>query len=70
MVKSTCPECDTRVAFSSSLRPKRGDRITYPGCLTQLVVIREHPIEIDWAFVEPVQVLRRGDVREGDPHEC
>ena len=69
MVKSPCPECDTSVTFSSSLRPKRGDRTICPKCLTQLVVIRENPIVLDWAFVEPFQALRQGDVHEGSPHE-
>lgn len=69
MVRSTCPECDTRITFSSSLSPKRGDRTICPKCLTQLVVFRENPIELDWAFIEPFEVLRRADVREGDLDE-
>lgn len=69
MLKSPCPECDTSVSFSLSLRPKRGDRTICPQCLTQLVVIRENPIELDWAFVEPFQALRLGDVQKGDPLE-
>jgi hypothetical protein len=48
---SNCPECDHQINFSSY--PERGERILCPQCRSELVVIREAPVELDWAFMEP-----------------
>ncbi len=61
MLTSLCPECDAAVHFTSL--PDLGCRVTCLNCHSMLVVINSHPIELDWAFVEPIDTSNPGDER-------
>jgi lysine biosynthesis protein LysW len=47
-----CPECDADVIFSES--PVLDQTIQCPHCYAELLVIGLTPIELDWAFEEPL----------------
>ncbi len=51
-----CPECDADVLFD--VAPGLNQRVSCPRCRAALVVIGLTPIELDWAFVEPLRDLR------------
>lgn len=50
-----CPECDADVSFEGA--PGLNQRVVCPRCRAALVVIGQTPIELDWAFVEPLRDL-------------
>ena len=52
MVNGTCPECDADVSFGSM--PSMNLRVNCPRCRAALVVVGLEPIELDWAFIEPL----------------
>lgn len=52
MLTGLCPECDASLRFTAM--PDLGYRVTCPDCRSMLVVTSSHPIELDWAFVEPI----------------
>jgi len=47
-----CRSCGREIRFRHP--PHLGQRFTCPGCSTQLEVIGLTPLEIDWAFDEPI----------------
>ena len=53
VVMGACPECDADVPFADM--PALGDRIHCPCCRAALLVIGLTPIELDWAFIEPLR---------------
>jgi transposase-like protein len=59
MPRGYCPECDTEVQFRSE--PRVGQRAICQACHSVLRVIREYPIELDWAFVEPFEKSTSAD---------
>jgi len=65
MPMGACPECDADVLFSES--PKLFQRIQCGECGFELVVIGLTPIELDWAFAEPLVIksYERSDRRIG-----
>jgi hypothetical protein len=52
MHMGACPECDADVMFSES--PTLNQRIKCGKCNSDLVIIGLTPIELDWAFAEPL----------------
>ena len=48
-----CPSCGNSLRFRKD--PRIGSRLTCPSCGTRLEVLRTAPIELDWAFEEPIQ---------------
>jgi uncharacterized paraquat-inducible protein A len=55
MNNGACPECDAEVPFVAT--PGLNQRVMCPRCRAALVVIGIMPIELDWAFVEPLRDL-------------
>ncbi len=53
MAMGACPECDADVQFAGE--PVLGDRVLCQHCRAALLVIGLTPIELDWAFVEPLR---------------
>jgi len=53
MIKSACPECDHEVQIETT--PNLGDRVICLSCKTALVVIRLSPVQLDWAFIDPIE---------------
>jgi hypothetical protein len=53
MLRGCCPECDAEVQFMSE--PRVGQRVICQACHSMLRVIRDYPIELDWAFIEPFE---------------
>lgn len=47
-----CPECDSRLRLRTV---RLGQRITCRECDTALEVVELNPIELDWAFEEPLE---------------
>ena len=52
MVIGSCPECDADVPVGASVVIDQ--RLCCAHCGAQLVVISTSPVELDWAFVEPI----------------
>jgi lysine biosynthesis protein LysW len=52
MVTAFCLDC----GYSVSLGPQatEGQMITCPNCDAQLEVINLDPLELDWAYLEPI----------------
>jgi lysine biosynthesis protein LysW len=48
-----CPECDAEVRFKKA--PWLGQRTACPRCGTALEVVSLGPLELDWAFEEPIE---------------
>jgi lysine biosynthesis protein LysW len=67
MVIGACPECDADVSFAQV--PRLSERIACPRCRAALVVIGLNPIELDWAFMEPLRDSYRHGVDAGFEHE-
>lgn len=55
MNMGACPECDADVLFD--VAPVLNQRVTCSRCRAALVVIGLTPVELDWAFVEPLRDL-------------
>jgi hypothetical protein len=55
MLMGACPECDSDVPFSSE--PMMGQRVLCRRCRAVLLVIGLTPIELDWAYIEPLRDL-------------
>jgi transposase-like protein len=53
MIKSACPECDHEVLIETT--PNVGDRLICSSCKTTLTVIRLSPVQLDWAFIDPIE---------------
>lgn len=53
MIKSVCPECDHDVLMETT--PNVGERVICSSCKTILVVIRSSPVQLDWAFIDPIE---------------
>jgi len=47
-----CMDCNHPIKLES--RPKVGDTITCSGCGAELEIINVEPVELDWAYLEPV----------------
>jgi hypothetical protein len=62
MVIGRCPECDAEVPVGASA--VMDQRLCCSLCGAQLVVIGVSPVELDWAFVEPIP-NRRWDEEQG-----
>ncbi len=59
MVIGTCPECDADIPVGASA--VMDQRLCCARCGAQLVVISTSPVELDWAFVEPLPNQRWGE---------
>ncbi len=49
---SYCPECDSRLRLRTV---RLGERISCRECGTALEIVGVNPIELDWAFDEPIE---------------
>ena len=47
-----CPDCDAEVSLTDA--PWLGQRVSCPRCRTMLEVTGLSPVELDWAFEEPL----------------
>jgi len=47
-----CPECDGEVTVDTPVTYEQ--RLSCGYCGAQLVVISVEPLELDWAFIEPL----------------
>lgn len=52
MIKSACPECDHDVQMETT--PNVGERVICSSCKTILVVVQLSPVQLDWAFIDPI----------------
>lgn len=50
---ANCPSCGQTLRFRKN--PQAGLRLTCPSCGTRLDVLGTAPLELDWAFEEPIQ---------------
>lgn len=57
MQKTLCPECDAEIKFYSP--PNLKQSVTCESCRTDLTVISAHPVQLDWAFLEPFEKIDR-----------
>ncbi len=53
MQQAACPECHSEVPFESA--PQLGERTECRTCRAVLEVVNLRPLELDWAFEEPLQ---------------
>jgi|YelNatPaOPRAMG01_1025707.scaffolds.fasta_scaffold186577_2 alpha-aminoadipate carrier protein LysW len=53
MVTTSCPECGTTLDLEDPLQ--EGDWIICPQCQANLEVINLDPLELDWAYDEPLE---------------
>jgi lysine biosynthesis protein LysW len=53
MLQAACPECHSQVPFESA--PRLGERTVCTACRAALEVVKLRPLELDWAFEEPLQ---------------
>lgn len=51
-VISTCPDCNSEIRFRKA--PHLGQLVTCHNCQTSLEVVRRNPLELDWAFEDPI----------------
>jgi lysine biosynthesis protein LysW len=63
MLTTLCPECDAEIKFS--FPPNLKQRVICDCCRSNLIVIRLHPIELDWTFLEPIE--RNVNAGDGKP---
>jgi lysine biosynthesis protein LysW len=54
MIIGECPECDAAVAFPHP--PKLSENVLCDRCHAALTVIGIAPLELDWAFTEPLDL--------------
>lgn len=52
MATALCLYCDHPVSLGS--RPTEGQMVTCSNCGAQLEVLSLDPLELDWAFLQPV----------------
>jgi lysine biosynthesis protein LysW len=52
MTQAACPECHADVNFDAA--PKLGQRAECAACRAALEVVKLRPLELDWAFEEPL----------------
>jgi lysine biosynthesis protein LysW len=52
MLQAACPECHGEVLFDSA--PMLGQRTECSECRAALEVVKLRPLELDWAFEEPL----------------
>lgn len=52
MATAFCLYCDHPVSLGS--RPTEGQMVTCSSCGAQLEVLNLDPLELDWAFLQPV----------------
>jgi lysine biosynthesis protein LysW len=69
VAKVTCRSCGREIKLRRD--PPLGQRLVCPGCGTQLEVIGLTPLEVDWAFDEPIaeaasEILVEDSGAEGD----
>jgi hypothetical protein len=53
MITVYCIDCEQPIQLDC--RPVEGERLLCPGCGADLEVIRVEPVELDWAYLEPVR---------------
>lgn len=53
MLQAACPECHSQVQFACA--PQLGERTECTACRAALEVVKLRPLELDWAFEEPLQ---------------
>ena len=63
MVIGACPECDADVVFNEM--PNLEQRVVCAHCRAALIVIGLTPIELDWAYMEPLSDLRQDTMDSG-----
>jgi lysine biosynthesis protein LysW len=51
MAIAFCPDCEEAVRLGA---PKLGQRVTCESCQAELEVVEVSPLELDWAYDEPV----------------
>jgi lysine biosynthesis protein LysW len=52
VLQAVCPECHSEVCFEAA--PKLGQRTECASCRAALEVVKLRPLELDWAFEEPL----------------
>lgn len=52
MLQAACPECHADVQFEAA--PNLGQRTECTSCRAALEVVKLRPLELDWAFEEPL----------------
>ncbi len=52
MLQAACPECHSQVDFETA--PELGERTKCIACRAALEVVKLRPLELDWAFEEPL----------------
>jgi DNA-directed RNA polymerase subunit RPC12/RpoP len=50
--EAICPACGSALFFRK--RPGRGKQVNCPHCDSLLVVLHQSPLELEWAFEDPV----------------
>jgi uncharacterized paraquat-inducible protein A len=63
MMRAACPECDSWVKID--IDPKLGRRVYCSRCRSELIVIRLSPLELDWAFIEPISKSALSNGKKG-----
>ena len=53
MAVGFCPECGRGIQLGA--RPHEGQKITCSECRAKLEVISVRPLELDWAYDEPIE---------------
>lgn len=60
MAVAFCPECGEGIRLGS--QPHEGQRVTCAECSASLEVISVRPLELDWAYDEPIEDLEEWDM--------
>lgn len=60
--QAACPECDHWVSFPAPAKLRQ--RVLCPVCRSELVVNRVSPLELDWAFIDPLPKYETSEGRK------
>lgn len=64
---TSCPACGAEMFFRR--RPTRGQFVTCHNCDSLLEVLHLSPLELEWAFEDPLDVVYRERHQDGDEWE-
>jgi hypothetical protein len=59
MTKTYCLDCEEPIRLAMPLRV--GQRITCDNCGTEMEVVETTPLELDWAFDDPIEWEEDGE---------
>lgn len=62
-----CPDCSAEIRFRKA--PHLGQIVTCTQCDTTLEVVSRKPLELDWAFADPLEDEGGGDFEYEDSDE-